>query len=111
MSDSAPTSTAQSEAEKRVILPLLRHFLLHPNDVFTMGQLSAQVWGTSDAKKAMQTKVKVAISRLRALLGKDKPYILTQKVDRGAERPVVAYGLDAGVNFFVVEHIETDDLC
>jgi tetratricopeptide (TPR) repeat protein len=99
-----------SLAEKRVILPLLLYFLRHPEGAFTMRELAEEVWGAQDSG-SMQTKVKVAISRLRALLGKERAYILTQKVDRGADRPVVAYGLDAGVNFFVVEHIETDELC
>ena len=99
-----------SLAEKRVILPLLLYFLRHPEGAFTMRELAEEVWGAQDSG-SMQTKVKVAISRLRALLGKDKPYIVTQKVDRGAERPVVAYGLDSAVKFFVVEHIETDQIC
>ncbi len=99
-----------SLAEKRVILPLLLYFLRHPEGAFTMRELAEEVWGAQDSG-SMQTKVKVAISRLRALLGKDRPYIVTQKVDRGEERPVVAYGLDDAVNFFVVEHIETDELC
>lgn len=99
-----------SLAEKRVILPLLLYFLRHPEGAFTMRELAEEVWGAKDSG-SMQTKVKVAISRLRALLGKERPYILTQKVDRGAERPVVAYGLDAGVSYFVVEHIVTDALC
>jgi len=99
-----------SLAEKRVILPLLLYFLRNPDGAFTMRELAQEVWGAQDSG-SMQTKVKVAISRLRALLGKERPYILTQKVDRGAERPVVAYGLDSGVNFFVVEHIENEELC
>jgi len=96
-----------SLAEKRVILPLLRHFLMHPNDVFTMGQLSAQVWGTSDAKKAMQTKVKVAISRLRSLLGKDRPYIVTSRVPDGDDgATVVAYGLAEGFDYLLTERVD-----
>jgi tetratricopeptide (TPR) repeat protein len=96
-----------SLSEKRVILPLLLHFLRHPTDAFTMSELAEAVWGAKD-NGTMQTKVKVAISRLRALLGKDRPYIVTQKVDRGGERPIVAYGLDPGVAFYVVERIDAE---
>lgn len=95
-----------SLAEKRVILPLLRHFLCHAGEVFTMGQLSTQVWGSSDAKKAMQTKVKVAVSRLRSLLGKDRPYIVTSRVPEGEDgETVVAYGLAEGLDYLLTERV------
>jgi ATP/maltotriose-dependent transcriptional regulator MalT len=96
-----------SLSEKRVILPLLLHFLRNPTKAFTMSELAEAVWGAKD-DGSMQTKVKVAISRLRALLGKDRPYIVTQKVDRGGERPIVAYGLDDAVSFYIVERIEAE---
>jgi ATP/maltotriose-dependent transcriptional regulator MalT len=95
-----------SLAEKRVILPLLRHFLCHPGEVFTMAQLSSQVWGSPDAKKAMQTKVKVAVSRLRSLLGKDRPYITTSRVPQGDDgETVVAYGLAEGFDYLLTERV------
>jgi DNA-binding response OmpR family regulator len=98
-----------SLAEKRVILPLLSHFLHHPDEVFTMTHLSAQVWGAADARKTMQTKVKVAISRLRGLLGKDRPYILTSRVAAGDDgETVVAYGLAPDFPYLVIERVPED---
>ena len=91
-----------SLAEKRVIMPLILHFLRAPDGAFTMQELAEQVWGATDGS-AMQTKVKVAVSRLRALLGKDRPYVLTTKVDRGGDRPVVAYALAKDLPFYLVE--------
>jgi DNA-binding response OmpR family regulator len=99
-----------SLAEKRVILPLLLHFLRHPNEAFTMRALSIQVWGAPDAKKTMQTKVKVAISRLRGLLGKDRQYIVTTRVSEGEDgASVVAYGLAPDFPYLVVERVEDPD--
>lgn len=100
-----------SLAEKRVIMPLLLHFLRHPEEVFTMDQLARSVWKSRDAKQAMQTKVKVAISRLRALLGKDRPYVITTRIDKpSGTGTIVAYGLAPELEFFVVERMEDDEL-
>ena len=94
-------------SEKRVILPLLRFFLLHPGEAFSMAHLSRQVWGKGDDKGAMQTKVKVAVSRLRSLLGKERVYIETTRIvedEDGAS--VVAYGLADGFDYLLVERVE-----
>ncbi|MCB9727926.1 MAG: tetratricopeptide repeat protein [Deltaproteobacteria bacterium] len=96
-----------SLGEKRVILPLLLHFLRFPDQIFTMDQLAAEVWGADDGRTSMQTKVKVAISRLRALLGKDRPYINTSRVDLpDGSGSVVGYGLAPDLRFQLVEQLE-----
>ena len=100
-----------SLAEKRVILPLLLHFLREPNDVFTMDELARRVWKSRDGKHAMQTKVKVAISRLRALLGKDRAVVITTRVEKpSGSGTSVAYGLAPDLEFYVVERIEDEEL-
>jgi ATP/maltotriose-dependent transcriptional regulator MalT len=96
--------------EKRVILPLLLHFLRFPETVFTMDQLAAEVWGADDGRTSMQTKVKVAISRLRALLGKDRNYVITSRVDLpDGSGSVVGYGLAPQLEFQLVEQIVDED--
>ncbi|MGM0575087.1 MAG: tetratricopeptide repeat protein [Myxococcota bacterium] len=98
-----------SLAEKRVILPLLLHFLRNPDQVFTMDELAESVWQSQSGKSSMQTKVKVAISRLRALLGKDRKYVVTARVDKPGGGTQVAYGLAADLGFFLVDRIEEED--
>lgn len=95
--------------EKRVIMPLLLHFLRFPETVFTMDQLAAEVWGADDGRTPMQTKVKVAISRLRALLGKDRNFVITSRVDLpGDGGSVVGYGLAPQLEFQLVERLADD---
>lgn len=88
--------------QKRIILPLLVHFLRRPDGAFTMNQLATDVWESPTLDDGIRTKVKVAISRLRSLLGKARPYILTRReiVDG---HTMVTYGLDPGVAFHLVE--------
>lgn len=96
--------------EKRVILPLLLHFLRFPNTVFTMDELAAEVWKADDGRTSMQTKVKVAISRLRALLGKERNFIVTSRVAvPGGKGSVVAYGLASELEFQLIEQIVDAD--
>lgn len=97
-----------SLSEKRVIMPLLLHFLSHPDAPFTMDALAADVWGSKDGRQAMQTKVKVAISRLRGLLGKDRAYVNTTRVPVAGGGTVVAYALADDLEFYVVDRSEED---
>ena len=95
-----------SLAEKRVILPLLLHFLCYPDSAFTMAELAESVWHTRDLSSSMQTKVKVAISRLRSLLGKQREYIETSRRKLPEGGSAVAYGLAPGLEFYLVEEVE-----
>lgn len=94
-------------AQKRVMFPLLLHILRHPEVHLSMRDLAAAVWGTADFNDAIQTKVKVAVSRLRALLGKGRKYILTTRKMEGGES-VVAYQLAPGVAFLIVAPRSTE---
>lgn len=88
-------------AQKRVMFPLLLHILRHPDVHHSMRDLASAVWGTDDFNDAIQTKVKVAVSRLRALLGKARKYILTTRKMEDGES-VVAYQLAPGLSFLIV---------
>lgn len=90
-------------SQKRVMLPLLLTFLRAADEAFTMHELALTVWGPDEATgAAMQTKVKVAISRLRTLLGKGRKYIVTTRKDEGGES-VAAYQLAPNLAFRIVE--------
>lgn len=95
-----------SLSQKRVILPLLVHFLRYHDTVFTMAELAQNVWESSDLTESMKTKVKVAISRLRSLLGKSRDYILTSRRPDGDGGSVVTYGLAPDLEFYLVESAE-----
>ena len=68
--------------QKRVILPLLLHFLRNPDQSFTMAELATLIWQADAINPSIQTKVKVAVSRLRTLLGKSRNYVITLRKER-----------------------------
>ncbi len=88
--------------QKRVILPLLLHFLHNHAEAFTMAELARSIWGADEVTSSIQTKVKVAVSRLRSLLGKARNYVVTTRKDEDG-KSVVAYTLAPGLRFVVVE--------
>jgi|GEM_PF-2358410 len=92
-----------SLGQKRVILPLLVHFLQNGDKAFTMAELASSVWDAPQMDDSIKTKVKVAISRLRALLGKTRPYIVTGRRTDVAGRSVVTYGLHPNIDYVLVE--------
>ncbi len=89
--------------QKRVILPLLVHFLTHPDRTFTMNELATEVWGVEDESETLKTKVKVAISRLRTLLGKGREYVQTGRRQDGERGSLVTYGLAPNVEYYLFE--------
>ena len=91
-----------SLGQKRVMLPLLLHLLRNPDQCFSMLELAREVWDSPELTPTVQTKVKVAISRLRALLGKNRNYITTTRKQEGAES-VVAYQVAAQLQFQIIE--------
>ena len=93
----------KSLAQKRVILPLLVHFLRHGGESFSMLELAQSVWGAEDLNDAMKTKVKVAISRLRTLLGKGRTFIVTARRPERDGRSVVTYGLAQDLPYYLIE--------
>ena len=91
-------------SQKRVMFPLLLAFLRAPGERFTMQELARDVWGEEGFSPAVQTKVKVAISRLRTLLGKARKYIVTVRAEEDGVS-VVAYQLAPNLAFKVVERV------
>jgi len=91
-----------SLGQKRVMMPLLLHILRNPDTSFSMLELAREVWDSPALTPTVQTKVKVAISRLRALLGKNRNYITTTRKQEGVES-VVAYQVAPQLQFQIVE--------
>ena len=94
--------------QKRIILPLLAHFLCQPESAFTVPELAAEVWNSPNLDKSMRTKVKVAVSRLRNLLGREHTVIVTGRRVEGT-RSVVTYGLSPEVDFYLLEKLPEQD--
>ncbi len=91
-----------SLGQKRVMMPLLLHLLRNPDESFSMLELAREVWSAPELTPTVQTKVKVAVSRLRALLGKNRHYIITtRKTEDG--QSVVAYQAAPQLPFSIIE--------
>ncbi len=58
-----------SLAGRRVLVPLLLAFLQRPDRALDAEQLHREVWGTDRFDDSARTRLKVALSRLRALIG------------------------------------------
>ena len=99
-----------SLAQKRVILPLLVHFLRNHEEEFTMAELAQYVWKADSLDNSMRTKVKVAISRLRSLLGKRRKYIVTGRRGGEGRRGDVTYKLSPRIDFQLIGHVG-DEYC
>lgn len=97
-----------SLSQKRVILPLLIHFLRRPQGVFTMAELAEHVWNTTDLTESMKTKVKVAISRLRSLLGRSRTYVVTGRRPAKKKGSEVTYGLAPDLEYYLIEEAEPE---
>jgi ATP/maltotriose-dependent transcriptional regulator MalT len=97
-----------SLSQKRVILPLLVHFLRYHNEEFTMAELAERVWKAETLDHSMRTKVKVAISRLRSLLGKGRKYIVTGRRDGEGRRGDVTYSLSPRLEFQLIGRVEDE---
>lgn len=62
---------------KRIILPLMRMLLAHAGSEVKAPVLAAHVWGDTPYDQKARTRLKVAISRLRTLLGEDSKHLTT----------------------------------
>jgi hypothetical protein len=91
-----------SLGQKRVMLPLLLFLLRHPDECFSMAELARTVWDSPELTPTVQTKVKVAVSRLRALLGKNRSYINTTRKMEGGES-VVAYQVAPQLSYVIID--------
>ena len=91
-----------SLGQKRVMMPLLLHLLRNSDESFSMLELAREVWDSPELTPTVQTKVKVAVSRLRALLGKSRNYIITTRKTEGGES-VVAYQTAPQLQYQIIE--------
>lgn len=91
-----------SLGQKRVMMPLLLHLLRNPDESYSMLELAREIWDSQELTPTVQTKVKVAVSRLRALLGKSRNYIITTRKAEGGES-VVAYQTAPQLQFQIIE--------
>ncbi len=96
-----------SLGQKRVMMPLLLHLLRNPDDSFSMLELAREIWDSPELTPTVQTKVKVAVSRLRALLGKSRNYIITTRKMEAGES-VVAYQVAPQLQFQIIEPAPRD---
>lgn len=96
-----------SLGQKRVMMPLLLHLLRNPDDSFSMLELAREVWSSPELTPTVQTKVKVAVSRLRALLGKSRNYIITTRKMEDGES-VVAYQTAPQLQYLIIEPAPRD---
>ncbi len=64
--------------KRRILLPLLHLFLANPKRALDIEQLHREVWGTDRLDEADVTRVKVSLSRLRQLVGRQT--IETRKI-------------------------------
>ncbi|MFT7580340.1 MAG: tetratricopeptide (TPR) repeat protein [Myxococcota bacterium] len=87
--------------QKRVMMPLLVRLLDTPGECLSMRELALDVWGVDATTPSIQTKIKVAISRLRSLLGKGRDYVVTRRKDEGGTS-VVAYQIAPDLAFRVI---------
>ncbi|MFO0748747.1 MAG: hypothetical protein U1F43_24250 [Myxococcota bacterium] len=88
--------------QKRIMLPLLLELLRHPEQSFSMLELARRVWDAGELTPTVVTKVKVAVSRLRALLGQE-PRLHQHHAQGRGRQSVVAYQVAPQLNFVVVE--------
>lgn len=96
-----------SLGQKRVMMPLLLHLLRNPDECFSMLELAREIWESPELTPTVQTKVKVAVSRLRALLGKSRNYIITTRKMESNES-VVAYQTAPQLQFQIIEPAPRD---
>ena len=65
------------------------------------------MWSSPELTPTVQTKVKVAVSRLRALLGKSRNYIITTRKMEDGES-VVAYQTAPQLQYLIIEPAPRD---
>ena len=88
---------------KRVALPLLRALVTHPGKNLPAANLTEMVWGVGPYDQKARTRLKVAISRLRDMLGEDGRHIKTVRGPGTRRASSTAYRLDPAFSFLWVE--------
>ena len=98
--------TTQMAELKRVALPLLRALVTHPGKNIPAASLTEMVWGPGPYDQKARTRLKVAISRLRDMLGEDGKFIRTVRGPGGRRAASTAYRLDPQFSFMWIEPID-----
>lgn len=93
---------------KRVVLPLLRTLLLRPGELVHAPSLAAAVWGDGDYDQRARTRLKVAVSRLRDLLGSDAKHLKTFPGTGPKRSNNTAYLLSTALSFTWVDMVEVE---
>ena len=93
---------------KRVIVPLLRLLLRSPGEMITGPKLVEEIWGNVDYDQKARTRLKVAISRLRTLLGPDGKLLKTQPGKGPNRAHKTGYSIDKGFAFLWLETTQRD---
>lgn len=91
---------------KRVALPLLRALITHPGKNMPAANLTELVWGAGPYDQKARTRLKVAISRLRDMLGEDGRHIKTVRGPGTRRASSTAYRLDPAFSFLWVEPLD-----
>jgi LuxR family maltose regulon positive regulatory protein len=92
--------------QSKTLLALFTHFLRNPRVAFDLAALSGAVWGVPVPNPSHLTRVRVAIARLRRLLGDEPDLIVTLPAGRAGEHRGARYGLRSGVEFVLLERAE-----
>ena len=88
---------------KRVILPLMRALMRQPGCEVRAPDLACAVWGEGPYDQRARTRLKVAISRLRTLLGPDACHLRTIPGTGPQRSSKTCYVLDRELPFIWVE--------
>jgi tetratricopeptide (TPR) repeat protein len=91
---------------KRVILPLMRTLMRQPGHEVRAPDLASAVWGEGPYDQRARTRLKVAISRLRTLLGPDACHLRTIPGTGPQRSSKTCYVLDRELPFIWVEAAE-----
>ncbi len=91
---------------KRVILPLMRTLMRQPGEEVRAPNLASAVWGEGPYDQRARTRLKVAISRLRSLLGPDACHLRTIPGTGPQRSSKTCYVLDRELPFIWVESAE-----
>lgn len=91
-----------SVAHRQVLVALLTVLLRAPQRIFTAQELHREVWGDERFDEAAQTRLRVAVSRLRTLMVGVGGIVMTVSSGHGGSRQG-SYHLDTALRYLLVE--------
>lgn len=86
---------------KRLMVPLLLLFLERPTYAFDAPEIHRDVWGNDAFDDSAALRVRVALSRLRAVLGRD--VIVTQRRTTATGNMATRYMISEAIDYFAIE--------